>query len=44
MNNFLAILEFCTFHIEYKNAKFRELTFVVEPMLNILSHTDFAIL
>ena len=42
MNNFLAILEF-TFYIEYKNAKFRELTFVVEPMLNILSHTDFAI-
>ena len=35
MNNFLAIMEFCAFYIEYKNAKFTELTFVIEPMLNI---------
>ena len=27
MNNFLEILEFCAFYIEYKNAKFREINF-----------------
>ena len=41
MNNFLAILEFCAFYIKYKNAKFTELTFVVEPMLNILCKHSF---
>ena len=41
MNNYLAILEFCAFYIEYKNAKFTELTFVVEPMLNILCKHNF---
>ena len=38
MNNFLAKLEF---YIEYKNATFTELTFVVEPMLNILCKYSF---
>ena len=27
MNNFLKILEFSAFYIEYKNAKFREINF-----------------
>ena len=27
MNNFLAILEFCSFYIEYKNAKFAGINF-----------------
>ena len=35
MNNFFGILEFWAFYIKYKNANFTELTFVVEPMLNI---------
>ena len=41
MNNFLAMLEFCTFYIEYKNAKFTELTFVIKTMFNILSKHRF---
>ena len=41
MNNFLAILELCPFYIEYKNAKFTELTLVVEPVLNILWKHNF---
>ena len=44
MNNFLAILELCAFYIEYKNAKFTELTFLIEPVLNIFLQTAFAIL
>ena len=27
MNNFLAVLEFCAFYVEYKNAKFIEINF-----------------
>ena len=37
----LIIFEFCAFYIEYKNAKFTELTFVVKPMLNILYKHSF---
>ena len=42
--NFLAILELCAFYIEYKNAKFTELTFLIEPVLNNFLQTAFAIL
>ena len=41
MNNFLAMLEFCTSYIEYLNAKFTELTFVIKTMFNILSKHSF---
>ena len=45
MNNFLPILELCVFYIEYRTVKFskkeRQLTFVVEPMLNILCKHSF---
>ena len=41
MNNFLAMLEFCAFYIEYKRQNSRELTFAVEAMLNILWKHSF---
>ena len=42
MNNFLAVLEFCAFYIEYKNAKLTGINFVVELMLNILCKHSFS--
>ena len=41
MNTFLVILELYAFYIEHKKVKFMQLTFEVEPMLNILSKHSF---
>ena len=36
MNNFLAILEFCAFYIEYKNAQFTAINFRVRTSIKYL--------
>ena len=39
--NHLAILELCTFYIDYKNVNSKQLTLVVKSMLNILCRHSF---